>query len=66
MCLSALCCHNILQKKDKTKEMKAITDVRKVNKKAENKNDVKMIIQGTNQILRIVIAYSLLTLFVHN
>jgi hypothetical protein len=33
MCLSAFSCHNLLQKKDKTKDMKAITDVLKFDKK---------------------------------
>jgi hypothetical protein len=41
MCLSALSCHNLLQKKDKTKEMKAITDVLKVNKKQKIKMTLK-------------------------
>jgi hypothetical protein len=39
--------------------MKAITDVLKVNRRAENKNDVEMIIRGTAQILKMVIACKL-------
>jgi hypothetical protein len=59
MCLSALSCHNLLQKKDKTKEMTAVTDILKVNKKQK----IKMTLNDNtkcNLILRIVIAFTLI------